>query len=178
MVAGGVLGGVAPTRGADAASGGVVGLARRFAPVLELGHRPIGDAFHRLIRMLVPFQSPVFDLYVKISPEGDKRVFRRPEMKRMFIDDIVRSFRKQAHAPVLDLVLFTRDWGFSLRDIRVPIVFWQGDADNIVPSEHARHMVRLVPNAELRVRHEESHLGALDASEEIFKALLEFWPAE
>ena len=177
MVAGGVLGGVAPTRGPEAVSGGAVGLARRFAPLLEIGRRPLGDGLHRLLRLLVPLQSPVFDLYVALSPEGDKQVFRQPEMKRMFIDSMVRSTRKQAHAPVIDLVLFTRDWGFSLKDLRVPIRFWHGDADHIVPLAHVHHMMRLVPDAELRVRHGESHMGALDASEEIFKTLLALWPA-
>jgi pimeloyl-ACP methyl ester carboxylesterase len=99
-------------------------------------------------------------------------------MKQMFIEDILRSLRKQSHALPTDLVLFTRDWGFSLRDIRVPVRFWHGDADNIVPLAHGHHMMKLVPDAELRVRHGESHLGALDASEEIFKTLLELWPVE
>ena len=75
------------------------------------------------------------------------------------------------------LVVFTRDWGFSLSDIGVPIRFWHGDADNIVPLAHAQHVAALVPDAELRVRAGESHLGALDAAEEIFGALLEFWRA-
>ena len=30
-------------------------------------------------------------MYMAISPEGDKRVFRQPDMKAMFIDDIVRA---------------------------------------------------------------------------------------
>jgi pimeloyl-ACP methyl ester carboxylesterase len=177
MVAGAVLGGVAPSRGPDAAAGGVIGLATRLSPLVELIRRPAGDALHRLVRVLSPLRSQVFDLYVAISPEGDKRVFRRPEMKQMFIEDILRSLRKQSHAMPTDLVLFTRDWGFSLRDIRIPIRFWHGDADNIVPLAHGQHMLSLVPDAELRVRHGESHLGALDASEEIFKTLLELWPA-
>ena len=32
-----------------------------------------------------------------------------------------------------DFVLFGRDWGFSLKDIRVPVRFWHGDADGIGP---------------------------------------------
>ncbi len=178
VIAGAVLGGVAPSRGPDAAKGGIIGLATRLAPLVELTRRPVGDGLHRLVRVLSPLKSQVFDLYVAISPEGDKRVFRRPEMKQMFIEDILRSLRKQSHALPTDLVLFTRDWGFSLRDIHVPIRFWHGDADNIVPLAHVHHMMTLVPDAELRIRHGESHLGALDASEEIFKTLLELWPAE
>jgi pimeloyl-ACP methyl ester carboxylesterase len=177
MVAGAVLGGVAPSCGDEAVSGGVIGFARRCAPLLEFGHAPLAIGFHRLVRMLVPLRSQGFDLYMAISPEGDKRVFRRPEMKQMFIDDLVRGFRRQAHAPLLDLVLFTREWGFRLRDVRVPIRFWHGDADNIVPESHVHHMAALVPDAEVRIRHGESHLGALDAADEIFATVLGLWDA-
>jgi pimeloyl-ACP methyl ester carboxylesterase len=176
MVAGAVLGGVAPTRGPDAIGGGAVGLARRFAPLLSVAHRPIGLALHRGIRALTPLRSPAFALYVATSPEGDKQLFARPGMKDMFINDIVRSMRHQADAPVLDLVLFTRDWGFRLGDVRVPIRFWHGDADHIVPLAHVEHIVQRVPDhAQLHVRHGESHLGALDAADEIFRTLLDLW---
>jgi hypothetical protein len=111
-------------------------------------------------------------------PEGDRRVFRQPEIKAMFIDDLERASRAQLAAPVFDIVHFTRPWGFSLRDIRVPIRFWHGDADNIVPLAHAQAMAALVPEAELRVRAGEGHIGNLAAAEEILDVILELWPAE
>ena len=181
MVAGAVLGGVAPTVGDEAIGGGVVGLARRFGPLLELTRGAVGRSLHRVVRLALPVRSLVFDAYIAMSPEGDQRVFRQPEMKAMFLDDIVRRTRRQTHAPVLDLVLFTRDWGFALRDITVPIRFWQGDADNIVPIAHAEHMTSLIRDAQLRIRPGESHLGALAAANEIFESILDLWattPAE
>jgi pimeloyl-ACP methyl ester carboxylesterase len=171
-----VLGGVAPTVGPDAVNGGAVGFARRCAPLLEVVNRPLAFVLHRGVRVLVPFRDPLFGLYVAVSPEGDKRVFRRPEMKEMFIDDIMRSMRTQAAAPVFDLVLFTRDWGFRLGDIRVPIRFWHGDADHIVPLAHVQHLAGLVPDSELRIRPGESHLGCLAAADEVFSVLLDLWP--
>ena len=85
---------------------------------------------------------------------------------------------RHSHAPVLDLVLFTRDWGFAMRDITVPIRFWQGAADNIVPIAHAEHMVSLIRDAQLRIRPGESHLGALGAADEIFDTVLGLWPTK
>lgn len=178
MVAGAVLGGVAPTRGPDAIGGGAMAIARPLAPLIEIGRGAMGRFLSVFVRSVIPLRYQLFDLYMSISPEGDQRVFRRPEMREMFLDDFVRMSRKQVHAPVLDIVLFTRAWGFSLGDIQVPIHFWHGDADNIVPLAHAQHMAALVPDAKLRVRAGESHLGALDAAEEIFGALLELWPSE
>lgn len=111
------------------------------------------------------------------SPEGDRRVFRRPEMRAMFLDDLNTAARKGLGAAVHDLVLFAREWGFLLRDIRVPIRFWHGDADHIVPLAHGEHQAALVADSELRVRHGESHLGNLDASEEFLDVILSLWPA-
>jgi pimeloyl-ACP methyl ester carboxylesterase len=176
MVAGAVLGGVAPTVGDEAIGGGLVGLARRFVPALELTRGMTGRVLHRVVRLAMPVRSQVFDLYIALSPEGDQRVFHQPEMRAMFLDDIVRGTRRQVHAPVLDLVLFTRDWGFAMRDITVPIRLWQGDADNIVPVAHAHHMASLIPDAQLRIRPGESHLGALAAADEVFRSVLDLWP--
>jgi pimeloyl-ACP methyl ester carboxylesterase len=111
-------------------------------------------------------------------PEGDQEVMQRPEMKQMFLDDMLRASRPQLHALVYDAVLFTRPWGFSVREIRVPIRFWHGDADSFVPLEHAEHLAALIPDTELRVRPREGHMGNLDAAEEVLDTLLGLWPRE
>ena len=64
MVAGAVLGGVAPTVGVDAVGGGVVGLARHFAPLLSAAHVPLGWGMHRLVRGLAPIRNVALSAYV------------------------------------------------------------------------------------------------------------------
>jgi len=176
VVAGAVLGGVAPSRGDEANEGGLVALAVRFAPLLELASEPLGGALWGIVRSLTPVSSLIFDGFIRLMPEGDQVVFRRPEMKSMFIDDLERVSRGQLLGPVYDIVQFTRPWGFALRDISVPIRFWHGDADNIVPLEHARRMSVLVPDAELHVRPGEGHIGNLAAADEVIAAILSLWP--
>jgi pimeloyl-ACP methyl ester carboxylesterase len=170
-----VLGGVAPTRGPDAPGGGVVGLTARFQPLLYTFREPLGFGLWGVTRALKPLASPAFDLYMRLSPEGDQRVFARPEMKAMFIDDLVGGSKHHFSAFVYDLVLFGRPWGFSVRDIEIPVRFWHGDADHMVPLAHGEHLARLVPGATLTVRKGESHLGSLDAAEEIVDTILGFW---
>jgi fermentation-respiration switch protein FrsA (DUF1100 family) len=80
-------------------------------------------------------------------------------MKSTFLDDLDRASSRQLHAPIYDILQFSRPWGFSLRDVHVPIRFWHGDADPIVPLVHAEHMAALVPEAALRVRPGEGHPG-------------------
>jgi pimeloyl-ACP methyl ester carboxylesterase len=177
VVAGAVLGGVAPACGDEAAPGGLVAFAARFAPLYRWLHEPLGIALTALVWSLRPFASPAFNLVMSLSPKGDRAVFARPEMKAMFLDDLIAGSRWGLRAPVYDLVLFSQPWGFHLRDIRVPIHFWQGDADPLVPLAHGKHQAALVPHAELHVRHGESHLGGLAAAEEVLDMILAHWGA-
>ncbi|MAE97290.1 MAG: alpha/beta hydrolase [Deltaproteobacteria bacterium] len=176
VVAGAVLGGVAPVCGEEAASGGAVALAGRFGPLLEMLYQPLGHFVWATVFALRPLASQAFDLFIGTMPEGDQEVMNRPEMKEMFIDDMLRAGRSQLHAPIYDAVLFARPWGFSLRDIRVPIRFWHGDSDHIVPLDHGEHQAKLVPDSDLKVRPREGHMGSLDAAEEILDTILGLWP--
>ncbi len=177
-VAGCVLGGVAPLRGEEGVSGGMIDLAGRFDTALELLHRPLGTAFGMLVKAMAPGAEFGFDQFIRFMPEGDQAVMARAEMKEMFIDDLIDASRRGFRAVVNDAVLFSRPWGFQLRDLTVPIHFWQGDADTFVPLEHGRHQADLVPGAKLYIRPTEGHMGSLDAVEEILDAITDAWPAE
>jgi pimeloyl-ACP methyl ester carboxylesterase len=176
VVAGAVLGGVAPAVGPDAAPGGLLRLAVYFEPVFRTWHEPLGAALTMTAWTLRPFSSSIFNLISRLSPPGDRAVFSRPEMKAFFLDDLLHGSRWGLRAPVYDLLLLCKPWGFRLGDIRVPIRFWHGDRDHLVPLAHAQHQAALVPDAELTVRHGESHLGTLAAAEQILDSILARWP--
>ena len=171
----GVLGGVVPTRGADAVPGGLVGTLSPLAPILPPLRVPLGLSLSALTRLLRPAGSQLLDLYARFSPEGDRRLFARPEVKAMFLDDLIGGARRGLQAPVNDLILFLRPWGFYLRDIRVPVWWWHGDDDHIVPLAQAHQVVPRIPGAGLTTRPGESHLGGLDAATEVLAKLLELW---
>ncbi|HLT36582.1 MAG TPA: alpha/beta hydrolase [Enhygromyxa sp.] len=167
----GVLGGVAPTRGPEAIDGGATTLAR-FAPLVERLHGPIGAALSLAIRSAHPLASPAFDLFMKLSREGDREVFSAPGMKEMFLDDMLRASRSGVRSMVFDYLLFSRDWGFSLRDIDTPTYLWHGDADPFVPLDHGQHQARLLRNSTLTVQPGHSHLGGLAAAEAVLTSML------
>jgi len=177
VVAAAVLGGVAPTKGPDAIRGGLVDLGVRLAPLVALTHVPTGIFLTGAVRLARPIASPGLDLYARLSPAGDRALLRRPEFKAMFLDDLLNGSRKQLSAPLADVLLFTRDWGFRVGDITVPVRWWHGDADHIIPLAHGEHMVSLLPDAELHVLPGESHLGGLGAGEHILTTLVDLWDA-
>jgi pimeloyl-ACP methyl ester carboxylesterase len=171
----GVLGGVAPTRGADAIGGGVVALSPYVAPLLERVGLPIRLAAVALIWLIRPLAEPALSLYARISPEGDRRLLVRPEFKAMFLDDLLNGSRKQLAAPFADVVVFARDWGFRLEQVKVPVNWWHGDRDHIVPFGHGEHVVARLPDAELYPIPGESHMAGLGRAEEILRRVVEIW---
>lgn len=171
-----VIGGVAPTVGADAAGGGAMALAKRVSPLLRAGRVPIGITLTTAVRLVRPFGSTVLDAYRLVQPEGDKRLLGRPEFKAMFLDDLLNGSRRQITAPLSDLLLFTRDWGFRLADVQVPVLWWHGDQDHIVPLAHGQHCVARLPHARLTLMEGESHLGGLGLVADVLTGLLADMP--
>lgn len=170
-----VLGGVAPTQGPDAIRGGLVELGRRVAPVLGHARVPVGVALTGAIRVARPAASRALDLFARFSPDGDRRLLNRPEFKAMFLDDILNGSRKQFSAPLADVLLFARDWGFEAKDVKVPVRWWHGDHDQIIPYAHGVHMVSRLPEATLITLPGESHLGGLGVGELLLDTILAEW---
>ena len=172
----GVLGGVAPTAGPDAAEGGIIQLAVHAAPLLQVARVPLGIALTGVTRLVKPLAGTGLDLYAAVQPPGDKNLLSRPEFKAMFLDDLLHGSRFQTSAPISDLVLFTREWGFSLADVSVPVRWWHGDEDHIVPFRHGQHVVDRLPDATIKTIDGESHLGGLGIAEEVITTLMELGP--
>ncbi len=175
VVAAGILGGVAPFLGDEGITSGLMNLGKRVAPLLRLGGDPLRIGASLLVRSIRPFANTALYLYAAVSPEGDRRLLTRPEFGAMFLDDLLNGSRKQLAAPFNDVVLFTRDWGFRLDEVKVPVRWWHGDSDHIVPFGHGEHAVALLPDAELIVLPGESHLGGLGRGEEILSTLMKIW---
>jgi pimeloyl-ACP methyl ester carboxylesterase len=171
-----ILGGVAPAVGVDAARGGVSTLVRTLAPGMKHLRVPVNRLLLMLIRRMEPHADSVVNLVARLMPPGDQLVFEDPAIREMFLDDLLLASKHQMQAMLHDTEVFGRDWGFELGEINTPVYLLYGDADNIVPLRHGEHMAQRLPNAELRVREGEGHLGGLGASEEIFNDLLSHWP--
>jgi pimeloyl-ACP methyl ester carboxylesterase len=168
----GILGGVAPSCGPDAIGGGLVRVATTFGPVLPVVRVPLALALRSVVRAIRPFGMQALTLYALTSPEGDREVLSRPDFQSMFLDDLTTNGGRRMQAFVDDAILFTRDWGFSPRDVHQHVIWWHGDVDHIIPFAHGQHMVGVLPDAELRVRHGESHLGGLGAAHEVLQAVV------
>jgi pimeloyl-ACP methyl ester carboxylesterase len=172
--AGAVLGGIGPTRGPERAPG-YTKLLPVIEPVLRVLRVPLGDALTHALRPLRIVGSQAYDLYARVAPPSDRPVMAQPEMKAMFLNDLVTAAVGGMRAPVGDLVVFARDWGFSLRDITVPVRFWHGDADGIVPFSHGQFQAAMVPGADLVVCPGAGHFGGFVQTPAVLDWIDEVW---
>jgi pimeloyl-ACP methyl ester carboxylesterase len=170
-----VLGGVVPSVGPDAGPTGMVELTRRFAPLLTSMRRPLAAVVSALVTPLIPLGHLAYQGFSLLMPEGDRQVFADPEIEAMFIDDIVYAMRGGFQAAADDLRLFGRDWGFRLGDVTMPVRWWHGDADPIVPLDAAEAAVARLPDARLILRPKESHLGGFATADEVLETIRELW---
>lgn len=167
-----VLGGVVPAVGPDAcATGGTVGLAARFAPVTSALRRPLAAMFTGMYTAFVPLGHLGYQRLAKVAHPGDRRVLADPEIEPMLIDDIAHVAAGGFRAIIDDGRVFGRDWGFALGDVKAPVRWWHGDADPAIALADARAAVSRIPEAELIVRTDESHLGCFAIADQVLEYL-------
>lgn len=170
-----VLGGLGPVQGPEAAPG-YTRLLGLVAPFLGVTRGALACAFSTGLQALRPVADQGLWAYMRFGPAPDRPVFERPEMAAMFKADILQGLAGGMKGPVYDLALFARPWGFSLRDIEVPVRFWQGDADLIVPSHHGDHQASLVRDGKVFVRPGEGHFAGFTAVDHVLDELEACWP--
>jgi pimeloyl-ACP methyl ester carboxylesterase len=71
-----------------------------------------------------------------------------------------------------DEVAALADWGFDLRDIRVPVKIWHGRQDRFVPVQHGQWLADNIPGAEADISDGDGHLTMIGRIGEIHDWLL------
>lgn len=114
----------------------------------------------------------VVEAVARAMSGADAETARRPDVRRVLADDIGEAFRQGHLGAALDVVLLGRPWGFDLRDVAVPVLLWQGEADVLVPPAMGRHMASQLPDCRARFFPGEGHLLVIDHMAEILEAFV------
>jgi len=80
--------------------------------------------------------------------------------------DLIANLQGGARIPdawIDDDFAFTRPWGFALEDITVPVAFWQGSEDLMVPQGHMAWQAERVPGAVMHLEPGHGHLSLMVA---------------
>ena len=115
--------------------------------------------------------ASVLSLFTAVS-EPDQEALARPDVKQVFGEMVVESFRQGTRGAALELKLEARPWGFSLQEVRMPIDVWHGEADRIVEIEQARLLAKALPNAQTHFAPNEGHTLIVNRYEDILSTIV------
>jgi pimeloyl-ACP methyl ester carboxylesterase len=111
-------------------------------------------------------------LAVKTLPESDQAVLADAELRESFIAGSQEAVRQGSRGVIKEAIIYTKPWGFSLSEIKVPVHLWHGDMDVNAPISMAERMVAEIPNATLHRCPGEGHLLVVKHWQEIEVVLL------
>jgi pimeloyl-ACP methyl ester carboxylesterase len=77
--------------------------------------------------------------------EADRRVLAAPEVREMSIRHLQEAVRAGPMGTLHETPLFSRSWGFDLREIRVPVHLWHGEDDTLAPVTMGRYLAETIP---------------------------------
>lgn len=97
-----------------------------------------------------------------LLPDVDKAMFTG-DVGADYGEDLAASFREALRDGVDgwldDDLAFTRDWGFDLDQVGVPVFVWQGDLDLMVPFSHGEWLASRVPGVTAHLLPGEGHVS-------------------
>jgi pimeloyl-ACP methyl ester carboxylesterase len=105
-------------------------------------------------------------------PEADRRVVADTGIRALLAKNFAEALRHSAAGWIDDALAFCSPWGFNLSDIRVPVLLWHGEDDVFSPAAHARWLADQIPTAELWVRPDTAHFGALEVVPDVLSWLI------
>jgi len=99
--------------------------------------------------------------FARRLPEVDRAFFRDTRTRGIFLENFREALRDGGRGAAWDLRLYTRPWGFRQEDISIPVHFWQGERDTIVPPSLARAQQRALPDCRPRFFPDDAHFSVV-----------------
>jgi pimeloyl-ACP methyl ester carboxylesterase len=151
----GVVGPVAPVDAPDVRAGGsrIAGRLASYAP--------------SLVRALTRLQlhalrsEGVRRQMAKAFPEPDRTLFQRADIRDGFIACFEEACRNGTRGAVWEQHLLAQPWGFDLREMKAPVLLWQGERDGNVSSAGAHYLANTIPGCIATFYPDEGHLSVV-----------------
>jgi pimeloyl-ACP methyl ester carboxylesterase len=105
-------------------------------------------------------------------PPADRAILEgNPELRERFREVAREAFRQGTRGPAHDMVLYGSPWGFRIRDIKVPVHVWQGDADTLVPFSMGQYQAKAIPDARAHFYAGEGHFLVVPRVREVLEVV-------
>lgn len=94
---------------------------------------------------------------LRLLQECDAECLRDKRAFEACFESQRRAWETSAEGVLADAELFARPWGFSLRELRVPVRLWHGDRDRSFSVAVAKETAEQIPNCALRIIENAGH---------------------
>ena len=115
--------------------------------------------------------ASIFAMFANMA-DADKAMMTQPGVKRATEHMVIGAFEQGTRAAAYDWALVARPWGLSLKEIKMPVHIWQGEADTFIPVKHAQVLAEAIPNARTRFFPNEGHVMIVTHFEELLKTAI------
>lgn len=114
----------------------------------------------QVLGALIKHQTRLFIKLIGIgAPASDRKALKVPHFYDAVLASLREAYRGGHTGPFYDLHLVSREWGFSLADIQLPIHLWHGSADSVVPLVMGHYLAEQLENCETYIREGEGHFS-------------------
>jgi len=81
-------------------------------------------------------------------PERDRQTLSNQQLRKILTDSSREGLRNGVEGAAWEGFLYSKNWGFRLDQIRVPVHLWHGEKDNIVPSSMGHFLSEHIPDCQ------------------------------
>jgi len=104
-----------------------------------------------------------FDQLLKVCCRSDREILKRQGIQETFMRVQDEAFRQGIEGLTDGLDLQYYDWGFSLKEIQVPVLIFQGKQDTFVPFQFSEHLHSMIPESDLNLLEDQGHMYSLSS---------------
>lgn len=117
----------------------------------------------------------VVDSMARRMAPSDQELLSHNSFREAAIRELGEAYRQGSDGQMVDgtLAMTSRDWGFDLRQIAVPVYLWHGEDDKLITLRMAQHLMTEIPTCNARFVSGAGHLLTehSDVMEEMRKLL-------
>ncbi len=103
-------------------------------------------------------RNPVFEFFYPTSA-SDRAVISGRTLGDALNFTLMEAVAQNAAGPIADSEVFLSDWGKNIASFKVPIHFWHGDEDLVIPYKVSEIMASLIPGAGFTLVPKEGHVS-------------------
>ncbi len=117
--------------------------------------------------MLLNAPDSTYGLIMSRAAPADRPILMRPTVRKNLLEGIAEGLSSGVQGTIEELKIFGRPWDLPFKDIKAPVLLWQGTGDRNVPVAAALQLAKLIPACQLFRIEGAGHYWVFDHMDEV-----------